>query len=56
MCACSGGNRRSKPRAEVPTVTQGTNTILVQQNQQQQQRERSLQKQIMAKNRPIIKR
>lgn len=56
MCACGGGNRRSQRKADVPTVTQGTNTILVQQNQQQQQRERNLQKQIMAKNRPIIKR
>jgi hypothetical protein len=56
MCGCNGRSRRSKPKADVPTVTQGTNQMLVQQNQQQQQRERSLQKQIMAKNRPIIKR
>ena len=56
MCACGGNNRRSRPKSDVPTVTQGTNTILVQQNQLQQQRERSLQKQIMARNRPIIKR
>lgn len=56
MCACGGNSRRSRPKTDVPTVTQGTNTILVQQNQQQQQRERSLQKQIMARNRPIIKR
>lgn len=56
MCNCGRSTRRSKPKADVPTVTQGTNTILVQQSQQQQQRERSLQKQIMAKNRPIIKR
>jgi hypothetical protein len=56
MCSCGGGGRRSRPKTEVPTVNSGTNQLLVQQNQQQQQRERSLQKQIMAKNRPIIKR
>lgn len=56
MCACSGSNRRSRPKANVPAVVQGTSQMLVQQSQQQQQRERSLQKQIMARNRPIIKR
>ena len=56
MCACSGGNRRSRPKTDVPSIVQGTNQILVQQNQQQLQQERTLQKQIMAKNRPIIKR
>lgn len=56
MCACGGGNRRSRPKTDVPAISRGTNQILVQQSQQQQQRERSLQKQIMARNRPIIKR
>lgn len=56
MCSCGRGNRRSKPKTDVPAVMQGTNQMLVHQNQQQQQNERILQKQIMAKNRPIIKR
>ena len=55
MCNCGKGGRRSKPKTNVPTTIAGTNQVLVQQNQQQVQRERVLQKQIMSKNRPIIK-
>lgn len=56
MCACGGGNRRSRSKTNVPAISRETNQILVQQSQQQQQRELGLQKQIMARNRPIIKR
>ena len=57
MCSCGKGSRpRSKRKTDVPTNIVGTNQILVQQNQAQLQQERILQKQIMAKNRPIIKR
>lgn len=55
MCAC-GGNRKVTTKAAIPNNTVGTNQILVQQSAQQQDRERTFQKQIMAKNRPIIKR
>lgn len=56
MCSCGKGNRRSKQKTDVPAISRGTNQMLVQQSQQQQSRERNLQTQIMAKNRPIIKR
>lgn len=56
MCSCGKGNRRSRSKTDVPSVNRGTNQMLVQQSQQQQQRELGLQKQIMARNRPIIKR
>lgn len=57
MCGCNrGSNRRKKASSNVPNQTVGTSQILVQQSQQQQQNERNLQKQIMARNRPIIKR
>jgi hypothetical protein len=56
MCNCGRSNRRSRPRSNVPQTSRGTNQMLVQESQQQQQRERSLQNQIMAKNRPIINR
>lgn len=57
MCGCNrGSNRRRRASGNVPNQNVGTSQILVQQSQQQQQNERNLQKQIMARNRPIIKR